>query len=96
MQLSWFLTSNLCFNVGRESELWVIIEYCSNGNLLQFLRNRRDIYETEWKGVSKDPNVQLTMTDLVVVAYQVARGMEFLASRLVSKYFALLLVVTWT
>ena len=70
--------------LGRESELWVIIEYCSNGNFLQFLRNRRDIYETEWKGVSKDPNVQLTMTDLVVAAYQVARGMEFLASRLVS------------
>ncbi|CAB4006801.1 vascular endothelial growth factor receptor 2-like [Paramuricea clavata] len=67
---------------GRESELWVIIEFCSNGNLLQFLRNRRDIYETEWKGVSKDPNVQLTMTDLVIAAYQVARGMEFLASRL--------------
>ncbi|CAB4006861.1 vascular endothelial growth factor receptor 2-like, partial [Paramuricea clavata] len=67
---------------GRESELWVIIEFCSNGNLLQFLRNRRDIYETEWKGVSKDPNFQLTMTDLVIAAYQVARGMEFLASRL--------------
>ncbi|XP_028403689.1 fibroblast growth factor receptor 2-like [Dendronephthya gigantea] len=67
---------------GRESELWVIIEFCSNGNLLQFLRNRRDIYETEWKGVSKDPNVQLTMTDLVIAAYQVARGMEFLASRM--------------
>ena len=70
--------------IGRECELWVIIEYCSNGNLLQFLRNRRDIYETEWKAVSKDPNQQLTMTDLVIAAYQVARGMEFLASRMVS------------
>jgi hypothetical protein len=28
------------------------------------------------------------MTDLVVAAYQVARGMEFLASRLVSKHRA--------
>jgi serine/threonine protein kinase len=28
------------------------------------------------------------MTDLVVAAYQVARGMEFLASRLVSYHFA--------
>ena len=83
---SRFFISILSSNLGRESELWVIIEYCSNGNLLQFLRNRRDIYETEWKGVSKDPNVQLTMTDLVIAAYQVARGMEFLASRLVSKH----------
>ena len=28
------------------------------------------------------------MTDLVIAAYQVARGMEFLASRLVSKHCA--------
>ena len=78
---------NCIFNLGRESDLWVIIEFCSNGNLLQFLRNRRDIYEPEWRGVSKDPNSQLTMTDLVIAAYQVARGMEFLASRMVRKTF---------
>ena len=85
--------TNVYFVAGRESDLWVIMEFCSNGNLLQFLRNRRDIYEAEWKGVSKDPNNQLTMTDLVIAAYQVARGMDFLASRMVSQIVVLVIII---
>ena len=85
--------TNVYFVAGRESDLWVIMEFCSNGNLLQFLRNRRDIYEAEWKGVSKDPNNQLTMTDLLIAAYQVARGMDFLASRMVSQIVALAIII---
>ena len=69
---------------GKESELWVLMEFCPHGNLLDFLRNRRDIFDPKWTVISKDPNSQWTIIDLVNSAYQVARGMEFLSSRRVS------------
>lgn len=72
------------FASGRECNLWVIIEYCPHGNLLDFLRKRRELFEPNWTAASRNPDTQFSTTDLVISAFQVARAMEFLASRKVS------------
>lgn len=86
--LSYFLLSlflcRLVFYTGRHCDICVIIEYCPYGNMLQFLRNKRGIYDSTWLPPSDNPDKQFTMTDVVSAAFQVARGMEFLASRKVS------------
>ena len=66
---------------GRQGDLCVIIEYCPYGNMLQFLRSKRDLYDPKWLTPSTDPDKQFTTTDIVSAAFQVARAMEFLASR---------------
>lgn len=66
---------------GRECDVWVIIEYCPHGNMLDFLRMRREIFDPRWTTPTHNPDMQLTAIDLVIVAYQVARAMEFLTSR---------------
>ena len=67
--------------IGSYGDLCVIIEYCPYGNLLQFLRNRRELYQSKWQVPTTDPDKQFTLTDLVSAAFQVTRAMEFLASR---------------
>lgn len=49
--------------------------------MLLFLRNRRELYDPTWLPPTEDPDKQFSMTDLVSAAFQVARAMEFLASR---------------
>lgn len=50
--------------------LYVVVEYASNGNLRQFLRERRP---------TKEYSTTLTLVDLVSFGYQVVRGMEYLS-----------------
>ncbi|KAJ7350232.1 hypothetical protein OS493_037695 [Desmophyllum pertusum] len=66
---------------GRYCDICVIIEYCPHGNMLMFLRNRRDIYNPIWLPPTEDAAKQFSLTDVVSAAFQVARAMEFLASR---------------
>lgn len=66
---------------GRERDLWVLIEYCPHGNLLDFLRKRRDIFEAKWSTPTEHADVTFTTIDLYICSLQVARAMEFLASR---------------
>ena len=66
---------------GMGRELWVIIEYCRHGNLLDFLRKRRDIFEPVWTTPTEHADVTFTTIDLYICSLQVARAMEFLASR---------------
>jgi len=66
---------------GRERDLWVIIEYCPHGNLLDFLRKRREIFEATWTTPTEHADETFTTIDLYICALQVARAMEFLASR---------------
>ena len=56
----------------------IVLEYCPHGNLREFLKGKRDIYEPDWKEVD---NVGLSITDVATFALQIARGMEFLISR---------------
>lgn len=57
------------------------MEYCPYGNMSEFLRNRREIYEPDWLQSTEDHDSKLSITDLVETASQIASGMEFLASR---------------
>ncbi|KXJ28420.1 fibroblast growth factor receptor 4 [Exaiptasia diaphana] len=65
----------------RGRRLMVIIEFAPHGNLLAFLRERRDIYEPNWAKASHNPGQELTLVDLIVMAHSISQGMEFLFSR---------------
>uniref|UniRef100_A0A8C0ERA0 receptor protein-tyrosine kinase n=1 Tax=Bubo bubo TaxID=30461 RepID=A0A8C0ERA0_BUBBB len=65
--------------------LMVIVEYCKFGNLSAYLRSKRSEFvpykvrsQAGPEDLCKNP---LTMEDLICYSFQVARGMEFLASR---------------
>lgn len=62
--------------------LYVIVEYAPHGNLRDFLRQHRPSsgYEPAIGEDLHDGNT-LTQKDLISFAYQVAKGMEYLASR---------------
>lgn len=66
----------------QDGPLFVIVEFAPHGNLRDFLRQHRPSsgYEPAIGANVKDRNT-LTQKDLVSFAYQVARGMEYLASR---------------
>ncbi|KAJ8709066.1 hypothetical protein PYW07_008892 [Mythimna separata] len=65
----------------QDGPLYVIVEYAPNGNLREFLRNHRpgNRYESPTEELKEKKT--LTQKDLVSFSYQVARGMEYLASR---------------
>ncbi|CAB3233746.1 unnamed protein product [Arctia plantaginis] len=65
----------------QDGPLYVIVEYAPNGNLREFLRNHRpgNRYESPIEELKEKKT--LTQKDLVSFSYQVARGMEYLASR---------------
>ena len=59
----------------------LILEYASHGDLRSFLRNRRQMLKTTWKKEGIGMEDEVTTLDLTEIAYQVAKGMEFLSSR---------------
>lgn len=72
---------NLLGACTKGDRLLIIMEFAPHGNLLKFLRRKRDIYEPTWETTTDNPDVELTISNLVVYAYQISRGMEFLASK---------------
>lgn len=66
----------------QDGPLYVVVEYAPNGNLREYLRQHRPCsgYEPAI-GTGMKERKTLTQKDLVSFAYQVARGMEYLASR---------------
>ncbi|KAL6487366.1 hypothetical protein MHYP_G00039920 [Metynnis hypsauchen] len=72
---------NLLGACTQDGPLYVLVEYASKGNLREYLRARRPPGMDYSFDTCKIPNETLTFKDLVSCAYQVARGMEYLASQ---------------
>ncbi|XP_077983743.1 vascular endothelial growth factor receptor 1-like isoform X2 [Glandiceps talaboti] len=76
--------------------LYLIIEYCKHGNLCEYLRTRRDSFvlgpistpstspssdQDNYDDVFEYKEYPISLHDLTCFGFQVARGMEFLASK---------------
>ncbi|KAL0969520.1 hypothetical protein UPYG_G00228330 [Umbra pygmaea] len=72
---------NLLGACTQDGPLYVLVEYASKGNLREYLRARRPPEMDYTFDTCKIPDEQLTFKDLVSCAFQVARGMEYLASQ---------------
>ncbi|XP_031434382.1 fibroblast growth factor receptor 2 isoform X3 [Clupea harengus] len=72
---------NLLGACTQDGPLYVIVEYASKGNLREYLRARRPPGMEYSYDISRVSDEQLTFKDLVSCTYQVARGMEYLASQ---------------
>ena len=65
----------------KRDGILVILEYAPHGSLLKFLRGKRDVYEATWSTTTSDPEIRLDISNLVGYAFQISRGMEYLASK---------------
>uniref|UniRef100_A0A8C1USK6 Fibroblast growth factor receptor n=1 Tax=Cyprinus carpio TaxID=7962 RepID=A0A8C1USK6_CYPCA len=72
---------NLLGACTQDGPLYVIVEYASKGNLREYLRARRPHGMEYCYNPDQVPVECMSIKDLVSCAYQVARGMEYLASR---------------
>uniref|UniRef100_A0AAG5CXG3 receptor protein-tyrosine kinase n=1 Tax=Anopheles atroparvus TaxID=41427 RepID=A0AAG5CXG3_ANOAO len=63
----------------KDGPLYVIVEYAPHGNLKNFLRSHR--FGSNYETTGEKEKKILTQKELISFAYQIARGMEHLASR---------------
>lgn len=68
---------NLLGCCSQDGPLYVIVEYAPHGNLKDFLK--KNLAMNDYSSLSSQP--ALTQKDLISFSYQVARGMDYLASR---------------
>ena len=57
------------------------MEYCPNGNLREFLQNNRSRLNLANDSLSSDLSKEFGQKNLIYLAWQIAKGMEFLISR---------------
>ncbi|XP_069755950.1 fibroblast growth factor receptor 2-like isoform X7 [Narcine bancroftii] len=72
---------NLLGACTQDGPLYVIVEFTAKGNLREYLRARRPPGMEYTFDINRVCNEQLTFKDLISCTYQVARGMEYLASQ---------------
>ncbi|XP_073452331.1 fibroblast growth factor receptor 2 isoform X3 [Aquarana catesbeiana] len=72
---------NLLGACTQRGTLFVIVEYAAKGNLREYLRARRPVEMEYSYDINRVPGEQMTFKDLVSCTYQLARGMEYLASQ---------------
>lgn len=71
----------LSFRLFKHPEkLLMVVEYAPHGSLREFLRDRRPNRHGVSKPVYAGVEEILTLRDFVSFTYQIARGMEYLAS----------------
>jgi len=77
----------MCRCCSRPGPLNVIVEFAPHGNLRDFLRDHRPPYEfggyEEPLGCMQRRPTPLTYNDLLSFAYQVARGLDYLSTKMV-------------
>ena len=57
------------------------MEYCPNGNLQEFLQKNRSRLNLANDSLSSDLSKEFGPKNLIYLAWQIAKGMEFLISR---------------
>uniref|UniRef100_A0AAY4E3J1 Fibroblast growth factor receptor n=1 Tax=Denticeps clupeoides TaxID=299321 RepID=A0AAY4E3J1_9TELE len=72
---------NLLGACTQDGPLYVIVEFAAKGNLREYLRARRPPGMEYCYNPDQVPVESMSIKDLVSCAYQVARGMEYLASK---------------
>ena len=72
---------NLIGSCTLDGSLNLILEYCTNGSLLMFLRSRKDDFVKTWDGEEAN---DIGFTVLTTIAMQASDGMAFLESKKVS------------
>lgn len=72
---------NLLGCCSQDGPLYVIVEFAPHGNLKDFLKKNRPLGDPDFFGHEDPDRTILTQKDLISFAFQVARGMEYLASR---------------
>ncbi|XP_057212111.1 fibroblast growth factor receptor 1-A isoform X1 [Triplophysa rosa] len=72
---------NLLGACTQDGPLYVIVEFAEKGNLREYLRARRPPGMEYCYNPDQVPVEHMSVKDLVSCAYQVARGMEYLASK---------------
>uniref|UniRef100_A0A8D0BD01 Fibroblast growth factor receptor n=1 Tax=Salvator merianae TaxID=96440 RepID=A0A8D0BD01_SALMN len=72
---------NLLGACTQDGPLYVLVEYAAKGNLREYLRARRPPGMEYSFDINRVPEEQMTFKDLVSCTYQLARGMEYLASQ---------------
>ena len=61
-----------------DGDLNVILEFCSNGSLLMYLRSKKDNFDASWQ---KENGSDVDYSDLVTLALGAANGLAFLESK---------------
>ena len=81
-----FLDFNYCIllPIGKTKNLWIIMEYCPNGNLRNFVRSSRRFYNVNEEALIPEPCQTMGPKTLMHFAWQISKGMAFLISRKVS------------
>ncbi|CAG05404.1 unnamed protein product, partial [Tetraodon nigroviridis] len=72
---------NLLGACTQDGPLYVLVEYASKGNLRDYLRARRPAGLEYWSSSRPVSLASMEIMELVSAAYQVARGMAYLASK---------------
>ncbi|XP_055018313.1 fibroblast growth factor receptor 1-A-like isoform X3 [Boleophthalmus pectinirostris] len=72
---------NLLGACTQDGPLYVVVEYAEQGNLREYLRAQRPAGLEYWSGPRNASLGSLEIRELVSAAYQVARGMAYLASK---------------
>lgn len=63
------------------------MEYCPYGNVREFLRNSRSLYNVQEESLIADLSRVIGPKNLIYFAWQIAKGMTFLISRKVKEKY---------